>query len=355
MKAAVWHARNDIRIEDVPDPQPPGRGELLLKVLACGICSTDLEEYRAGPIFIPVAKPHPLTNRVAPIILGHEFVGEIIAVGEGISDFSIGQRVIPDVVLYCGKCYWCNRHEYMLCEKQAALGLSGDGGLAQFCKVPAAMCIILPDKIPDDYGVLAEPLSVAVRAIRKAHIRIGDNVAIFGAGVQGLLSLQVAQNAGAHAVYVIEPLKGRRDIALNMGATEVINPTEVNVSDALKDLTKIGPDVVIEVSGAVSAAPAAIESVRKGGRVVLVGIPVASAKFNFFNIVAGEKEVVGALGHVYDEDFLAAVNMIGANKISKLGQLLSTKISLSELITTGFRRMEQEPSDTLKILIDPHI
>ena len=355
MKAAVWHARNDIRIENVPDPEPPGFGELMLKVLVCGICSTDLEEYRAGPIFIPVAKPHPLTNQKAPVILGHEFVGEIIAVGEGITDFYVGQLVIPDVVLYCGSCYWCNRHEYMLCEKQAALGLSANGGLAQFCKVPASMCIVLPPGTPLELGVLAEPLSVSVRAIRKAGIRVGDSVAIFGAGMQGLLSLQVAQNVGAKAVYVVEPLKGRREIALQLGATEVINPVEVNVSEALKDLTKIGPDIVIEVSGAVSAAPAAIESVRKGGRVVLVGIPVASAKFNFFIIVSGEKEVVGALGHVYDEDFLTAVDMIGSGKISKFSNLLDKSIPLSQLISVGFRKMEQEPSSTLKVLVDPQM
>src|SRR5258706_3006473 len=99
MKAAVWHARNDIRVEDVPEPSAPGLGEVIIKVGACGICGTDLEEYRAGPLFIPVDKPNPLTGRQAPLILGHEFAGEVVEVGKNVTRFKPGDRLAPDVMI----------------------------------------------------------------------------------------------------------------------------------------------------------------------------------------------------------------------------------------------------------------
>ena len=148
MQAALWHARDDVRVEEVPEPGAPGPGEVIIRVGACGICGTDLEEYRAGPLFIPVGRPNSLTGRQAPIILGHEFAGEVVEVGRGVTEFRPGDRVAPDVLLYCGTCYWCRRHQVMLCEKMAALGLSGDGGLAEYCRAPAAMCRPVPAALP---------------------------------------------------------------------------------------------------------------------------------------------------------------------------------------------------------------
>src|SRR3990172_8449831 len=143
MKAALWHARNDIRIETVPDPGPPGPGEVILKVSACGICGTDLEEYLSGPIFMPVDRPNPLTGQQAPLILGHEFAGEVVEVGRDVA-FKAGDHLAPDTLITCGECYYCHRHQLTLCDKLAILGLMGHGGLAEYCKVPVAMCIYLP-------------------------------------------------------------------------------------------------------------------------------------------------------------------------------------------------------------------
>src|SRR5260370_22793964 len=170
MKAAVWHARNDIRIDEVPEPTAPGSGEVVIQVDACGICGTDLEEYRAGPLLIPVGEPNPLTGRKAPIVLGHEFAGEVVEVGPGVTTFHAGDRVAPDVLIYCGSCFWCRRHQVSLCDKVAALGLSGDGGLAEYCKAPVSMCLKLPNGMSYEHAALAEPLSVAIRAVRKGRI-----------------------------------------------------------------------------------------------------------------------------------------------------------------------------------------
>jgi len=105
MKAALWHARDDVRVEEVPEPGAPGPSEVIIQVGACGICGTELEEYRAGPLFIPVAQRHPLTGRLAPIILGHEFAGQVVAVGRGVTRLRAGDLVTPDVLLSCGTCF----------------------------------------------------------------------------------------------------------------------------------------------------------------------------------------------------------------------------------------------------------
>jgi (R,R)-butanediol dehydrogenase/meso-butanediol dehydrogenase/diacetyl reductase len=353
MKAALWYARHDIRVEEVPEPEPPGPAEVVLKVEACGICGTDLEEYRAGPILIPVGRPNALTGRRAPIILGHEFAGEVVEVGSAVADLSPGDLITSDNTLYCGSCYWCLRHQVMLCEKLGFLGLSGDGGLAQYCKVPVSMCIKLPHSLSAEIAALAEPLSVSVRAVGKGRVALGDRVAVFGAGTIGLLLLQVAQSAGASAVYMVEPRPGRRELAMQMGATGVVDPTTSDPVEELRRHTGIGPDVVFEASGVASVVPVAVESVRKGGRVVLVGIPVSETSFNFWSVVATEKELIGSLAHIYDEDFATAVWLLGEGRVN-VARLISDRIPLQDLVARGLQRLEQQPADTLKILVRPN-
>jgi (R,R)-butanediol dehydrogenase/meso-butanediol dehydrogenase/diacetyl reductase len=352
MKAALWHARDDVRVEETPEPGAPGPNELILKIIACGICGTDLEEYRAGPLFIPVGKANPLTGRMAPIVLGHEFVGEVVEVGRGVTRVKSGDIVSPDVVISCGTCYWCQRHQVSLCDNLAALGLSGDGGLAEYCKVPLAMCVKLPDGVPGEHAALAEPLSVVVRAVRKGRVHLGDRVAIFGGGTIGLLALQAARCAGASEVYLVEPRAGRRDLATRLGATGVIDPNAEAPSQALRSRTAVGPDVVIEASGSPSAGPAAIDAARKGGRIVMVGLPVAPVAMNFLRLVETEKEVVGSLAHVYDEDYQAAVHMIAEERV-QVAPLISDRIPLDDVVERGLHRLEREPADILKILVHP--
>jgi (R,R)-butanediol dehydrogenase/meso-butanediol dehydrogenase/diacetyl reductase len=349
----VWHARNDIRVEDVPAPDAPGPGEVIIKVGACGICGTDLEEYRAGPLFIPVDAPNPLTGRQAPLILGHEFAGEVVEVAKGVTQFKVGDRLAPDVLLYCGECFWCQRHQVSLCDKLAALGLMGDGGLAEYCRLPVNMAIPVPNGLPDEHAAMAEPLSVAVRAVRRGRLAPGETVAVFGAGAIGLFCLQVARAAGAGEVFVVEPLANRRALARQLGASEVIDPTQVQPPEALRKLTRgVGPDLVLEASGGVAVTPVAIDSARKAGRIVLVGLPIAPSQYNFFNIVATEKEIIGSLSHVYDEDYATAVRWLGDGRVLA-EPLISARVPLARLIADGLDRLEQRPAETLKIIIQP--
>jgi (R,R)-butanediol dehydrogenase/meso-butanediol dehydrogenase/diacetyl reductase len=352
MKAAVWYGRDDLRIENVPDPTPPGPGELILKVEACGICGTDLEEYRHGPIFVPVAAPNPLTGCAAPIILGHEFVGQVVAIGQGVKRFQVGDRAAPDVLIYCGECYWCQRHQVTLCENLSALGLTCDGGLAEYCKVPEAMCFPVDLAVPPEYIALAEPLSVAVRALRKGRLGLGETVAVMGAGTIGLFALQAALHGGAGEVIVVEPLAWRRELALQLGASAVIDPHADDPVEALRDLTRIGPDVVIEASGSATVIPIAIDAARKAGRIVLVGIPVRASSLNFFRVVSTEKEIIGSLSHVYDEDYRYAVRLLEQGRI-QAAPLISDIIPLDDLLERGIHRLEKQADTTLKVLVRP--
>ena len=351
MKAAVWHARGDIRVETMPDPGAPGPGEVILKVSACGICGTDLEEYVAGPIFIPVDKPNPLTGDQAPLIMGHEFAGEVVEVGRDVP-YKPGAHLAPDTLITCGKCYYCQRHELSLCDDLALLGLSSHGGLAEYCRVPISMCVEVPQSLSLEYAALAEPLSVAVRAVRKSRLRVGETVAIFGGGTIGLFCLQIVANAGASAVYVVEPVAWRRELALQLGATAVIDPTVADPVEALRQLTKIGPDVVLEACGVSEVIPTTIEAARKAGRIVLLGIPGSKSAINFFNIVVTEKEVIGSMSHVYDEDFYTALQLLAEGRIDG-EKLITHRISLDHIVTQGLQRLEQHPLDTLKILVNP--
>jgi (R,R)-butanediol dehydrogenase/meso-butanediol dehydrogenase/diacetyl reductase len=158
MRAARWHGRRDVRVDEVPTPCP-GAGELLLRVGWCGICGTDLEEYLAGPLIIPTESPNGLTGKMAPVVLGHEFAGTVAELGPGVSGFDVGQRVVPDVVLFCGACFFCRRHDYALCVNWAALGLQADGGLAEYVLAPSKMCEVVPEGCSDDAAVLAQPLA----------------------------------------------------------------------------------------------------------------------------------------------------------------------------------------------------
>jgi (R,R)-butanediol dehydrogenase/meso-butanediol dehydrogenase/diacetyl reductase len=353
MKAAVWHARNDVRVEEIPEPGAPGPGEVILKVGACGICGTDLEEYRAGPLFIQVGTPNPLTGGMAPVVLGHEFAGEVVEVGREVTGLRSGDLVSPEVIIACGQCYFCQRHLLSLCENMAILGFSDHGGLAEYCRVPAANCVRLPYGLAVETGALAEPLSVAVRAGRKGRLRLGETVAIFGGGTIGLLCLQVARAAGASAVVVVEPHAGRRALASRLGADEVIDPATTDVTAHLRALTGVGPDLVIQATGAPEANPAAVEAARKAGRIVIVGLPVGPSSFNFMAIVATEKEVIGSLAHIYDEDYAAAIRLLGEGRV-QVAPLISDRIPLADVLTRGLHRLETQAADTLKILVTPH-
>jgi len=349
MRAARWHGRGDVRVEDVPIPRP-GPGELLLRVSWCGICGTDVEEYRDGPVVIPVDGPNPLTGQCAPVTLGHEFAGEVVELGAGVAGFAVGDRVAPDICLFCGKCHYCRRHEYALCLDWAAIGFHGDGGLAEFVRVPARQCVQLPDTISDEEAALVETIEVAVRAVRHAGVRLGDSVAIVGDGAVGLITLQVARAAGATKVILLGHRAARLELGRRLGATAAIATNDPAWSQAVADLTDgLGADVAIECGGRASAINDALAATRKGGRVVLLAVLGTPVPIDTWAIVAGERTVTGSVQHHFDEDLPIAVDLLASGRVD-VRPLITRRIALDRVVADGFAAAGAGGSD-IKVLV----
>src|SRR5580692_4104284 len=343
MLAVRWHARGDVRVEEVPPPAPPGPGELQLQVRWCGICGTDLEEWLSGPVFIPAAVPHPLTGARAPLILGHEFAGVVIAVGAGVTGPLPGQRVAVDTIVSCGSCHWCQRGEVTRCPALGALGLHGDGGLAELCNAPARMCLPVPDTVADDEAALAEPLAVAVRALRRGGLRPGERVAVVGAGAVGLLAVQAALAFGAERVSVVEPLAERRALAVRLGADCAVPPEEAASLEA---------DVAVECAGTPDGVLTALAALGTGGRAVLLGIITEAVPIVPMDLVRGEKTLIGSLSHVWDEDFRIALGLLGRGAVAA-APLITDRIPLAAAVTGGLALLRDEPEKHVKILVRP--
>jgi (R,R)-butanediol dehydrogenase/meso-butanediol dehydrogenase/diacetyl reductase len=351
MKAALWYAKKDVRVMDVPEPPKPKPGWVKVKVAWCGICGSDLHEYVAGPIFIPTEE-HPLTHRKSPLILGHEFSGKIVEVGEGVKNFKVGDRVAPDACQHCGECYYCVRQEYHMCVKLAFTGLMTDGAFAEYVNVPAELLYVLPDGVSDEAGALIEPISVGVHAVRKAPVKVGDTVVILGAGTIGLVTLQAARVAGAGRVYVIEVAKARKEMAAKAGATAVLDPTEIDVVARIKELTGgLGADVAIECIGNKKTAPLAIQLIRKQGTAVMVGIFEEASELNFFEITATEKHVVGSLA--YNGDFASTIEFLNDGRIDAR-PLITGRIKLADIVSKGFEELVNHKEQNIKIIVSPN-
>lgn len=265
MKAARLYAPRDLRIDEIPDPTP-GPGEVLVRVRAVGVCGSDVHYYVDGRIGDAVP--------TFPFTLGHEFAGEIAALGPGVEGPAVGTPVAVDPAVPCGKCEICLEGNPNCCPSVRFPGSAPvNGSLAEYYVHPADLVVPLPPELDFADGAMLEPLGVAIHALNLAKVRPGDSVAILGAGPIGLLLLQVARGV-AGSVYVTEPIKERRDLATQFGATGVCDPSAVDPVRWLLEETKgRGVDIAIEAAWGAEAVTQAVEMARYAGKVILVGIP----------------------------------------------------------------------------------
>jgi (R,R)-butanediol dehydrogenase/meso-butanediol dehydrogenase/diacetyl reductase len=355
MRAVVWHSRGDVRVEDVPEPPTPGPEEVKVAVEWCGICGTDVEEWRRGPRFVPVEAPHPVTGRKAPLILGHEVSGRVVELGPGVAGLREGDLVALDALIYCGECWWCRRHQVTLCPQLAAIGLQADGGLAEAVTVPAQMCIQVPAGVRADAAALAEPVAVAVRALRRGRLALNESLVVLGAGMIGIATLVVGRSMGAAPIVVAEPIASRRELARRLGADLAIDPRDPDFLETVWNVTGgRGADVTVDAAGSHDSGPAAIAAARPGGRAVVVGLASEPARVDLFAFASGEKELIGSLSHVWDEDFAAAVRLL-ADGILTADQVVGRRLSLDETVDHGFTAIEDPDAAGVKVHISPHL
>ncbi|RMF93212.1 MAG: 2,3-butanediol dehydrogenase [Candidatus Schekmanbacteria bacterium] len=349
MKALVWHGKEDVRISDVPEPSA-GKGEVKIRVQVCGICGSDLHEYRSGPVIIP-RKPHPLTGKEPPVIIGHEFSGDVVEVGEGVSRIAVGDRVAVNACLVCNECYWCRKGAYNLCAKLGSIGFAHDGAFAEYVSVPEYTCFKIPESVSYEQGSFVEPVAVAVHAVKRSRIKPGETVAVVGAGPIGLLVMQSAFASGAGKVYVVEPMPSRRELAKKLGATEVFDPTQGDPGKMIHPLTDgLRADIVFECVGKPASLETALKMSGKGARIVIAGIFTQPVEFPFIRMQAHEKELIGS--SAYPDEFPAAINFLADGRV-KVDSLINSRITLDEIIEKGFKELIENPEKHIKIVVTP--
>lgn len=334
MKAAVLHAPKDLRVEAAPNPSP-APGEVLVRVRASGLCGTD-DRIWSGE--------RPVKY---PLILGHEFIGEVTRIGEGVRRVGPGDRVAIEPNYSCGVCGLCVEGNRNLCLSRTAIGIDVHGGFAEQVVVPEACCWPAPSGLTDDQLLLTEPLAVVVRAVNRSHARPGECAVVLGAGTLGLLALQVLRARGVK-VLALSRTNRRLDVARQLGANNVASLAETaGVEVARRFAGRDGVDLVIETAGNAEAVEEAVKLVRPGGRCVLVGLPHSPSSINFFWVVRREITITGSM--IYQDEFPQALALLSEGKI-QVAPLITHRFSL-DVIHSAFAAFKS--AEAIKIAVVP--
>lgn len=351
MKAARFHGRNDIRIDDVPEPEVRP-GTVKIQVAWCGICGTDLHEYLEGPIFVPApGHPHPLSGEEAPVTMGHEFSGTIVDVGEGVQALSVGDNVVVEPYFVCDECPPCKAGNYHLCTKMGFIGLSGGGGGLGGMVVVDTRWVHKVGNIPLDQAALIEPLSVAHHAVARSGAKPGDVALVGGSGPIGLLTAAVLKSQGVTTV-ISELSAARKDKAISSGvADHVIDPGQEDLQARLLELTDgVGADVAFECAGVNAVLDTLLTAVKPAGVVVNVSIWGRPATVDMQKIVLKEIDLRGTIAYV--RDHAEAIKLVQKGKVN-LEPFITARIALEDLVEQGFNTLIHRNDTAVKILVHP--
>lgn len=351
MKAARFHGRGDVRVEDVP-ASDPGPGQVQVAVEWCGICGTDLHEFLDGPIFTPTPQaPHPLTGGAIPITLGHEFSGVVAGVGSGVTGVKEGDRVVVEPYDVCGTCVACRAGRYNVCRQLGFIGLDGDqGGFAERMVVDQRWVHGI-EGLTTEQGALVEPLAVGYHATKLSGIEKGQTAAVFGSGPIGLVTAAALRAAGAGQIVVVEPADARKAKAPGAGADHVLDPTEVDVPEAIRELTDgAGADVTFECAGLDPVLAQAVASTRPGGTCVNVSIWGHPATFDVNSLVFSEIRLIGSLA--YAGRHPEVIDLI-RDGVVDVEQFITGRIALDDIVDQGFRELIDHKETNVKILVHP--
>ncbi|GGD61892.1 MDR/zinc-dependent alcohol dehydrogenase-like family protein [Paenibacillus nasutitermitis] len=269
MKAVVAYSPGDYRLETVDVPKA-GAGEIVIKVEACGICAGDTKAYDGAPSFWG-DETQPAYIK-APMIPGHEFIGFVVEIGEGVEGYAIGDRVISEQIVPCWECRFCKRGQYWMCEKHDLYGFQNNvnGAMAEYMKfTKEAINYKVPHDLPIEKAILIEPYACSLHAVQRAQIELGDTVVISGAGTLGLGMVGAAKKSGAGNLIVLDLFDSRLKLAKQFGADIVLNPKDVDVVKEIKQMTEgYGCDIYIEATGHPKSVEQGLSMIRKLGRFV---------------------------------------------------------------------------------------
>ncbi|MFG1624174.1 zinc-binding dehydrogenase [Kribbella sp. NPDC049227] len=348
MKAVVLHAAGDLRIEERPEPPSPGRGEVMLRVTRVGLCGTDVSEYTAGPMMTPLETRHPNSGVLGPVVLGHEFIGVVESDGER---FGAGDRVAGGAGVWCGTCAWCERGQTNLCQSYWTYGLSADGGLTQHLTVPEAMLHPIAPHVADDNAALAQPLAVGLHAVGRSRVRAGDVVVVHGAGAIGSFVIAGLKAAGAGAIVAVDIDAGRLETAAKLGADVTVDASSTDPLDVLRELTGSAlADVSVEASGVPDGLTRVQRLTRRGGTVLLVGLPKGQVSFVANDLILREIDVMTTVAHVCDQNLPAALALLAERDLASL--LVERVVPLDRVVEEAFTAMAAGTARG-KFLVDP--
>jgi threonine dehydrogenase-like Zn-dependent dehydrogenase len=334
MRAAVYHGRREIRIEEVPEPGPPGPGEVLLAVSRAAICGTDSSEWLTGPHMIPLDHEHPASGHRGPLILGHEFTGRVIAIGEGVEGVDLGDRLACGAGVSCGHCRWCQAGRTNLCGRYFTLGLSTHGGLAELARAPISICRPVPAGVEDDAAAIVQPLAVAVHALNRGQVSEGDMVAVIGVGGIGALVVGAATRRRPGSLIAVDIDSARLETARALGAEHLIDARDGDVAAQILGLTNgDGADVVVEAAGVPHGPTEAVHATRRGGRVVIVGLQSKPPAVDLFDAALREVELTTTVAHVCATDLPEALSVLDGGRLAT--SVIDKRIPLSETVAEG--------------------
>ena len=342
MKAVMLHGVKDLRIEDVDMPKV-NYGEILVRVKAATTCGTDLKIYQRGYVEGVIK---------LPTVFGHEWAGDVVEVGEGVSFFKKGMRVRGGNSSPCLRCYMCQRGKFNLCEDMMWLW----GAYAEYIKVPQRIVMLNTQEIPAhvayEEAAITEPLACVLHGVEEARVKLGDKVAIIGAGPIGLLHLLTVRKIGAGKIIISDTVDERLQLANKLGADEIINAKQTDTVEETQKLTDgYGADVVIEAIGLPATWEQALRMVRKGGTVLEFGgcPPGTEIKVGTEQLHYGETTVMGAF-HTTPAHFKKALNLIASGTINV--KPLITKRTKLDNIKQAFETLTTSKAD-IKIAISP--
>ncbi len=340
MKAAVYYGPGNIRIESVSEPQRVAPSEVMIEVSRAAICGTDSAEWAHGPL---LAKP--------PVVLGHEFVGRVVDVGGEVDGLSVGDRVSCGAGISCGECDWCRAGRTNLCAQYRTLGLHVDGGLAEYVVSPAAICRRVPESVGDDAAATAQPLAVALHAVRRSGVEAGRSCVVIGTGGIGAFVVAGAAAKGASPLIALDIDDERLETARRLGADRIVNVAGRELAEVIATAADgEGPAVVIEASGAPNAPAAALAGVRRGGRVLLIGLQAAPRELDLLSITTREIDLVTTLAHVCNIDLPEALALLETSDVADV--VIDRVIDLDDLVEAGIRPLA-EGSAKGKIVVSP--
>jgi (R,R)-butanediol dehydrogenase/meso-butanediol dehydrogenase/diacetyl reductase len=344
MQAAVFHGPRDIRLTEVADPAPQ-TGEVLIKVQRAGICGSDLNRFHYG------SHPWP-----PGFIMGHEFCGEIAALGPDVTTWHVGQQVVVEPTLYCGACFYCQQGYHNRCMDFVRRGITGsgtNGGFAEYVCVPAYQPHVRPPELPVEVGALVEPTAVSVHGWRLAALEQPDSVVVVGLGNIGLLAVLMAKARGAGQIIAIGKYAPRQELARAYGASLVLEPNDPRLQERIVEHTDgLGAALVLEAAGTPSSLRTAVEAARKGGKIVVLGVFHEEVALDYRMILLSEKQILGSL--IYQrQDFADAIAILAAGRIDTRRHI-TAELPLQDIVTRGFIPLSERKAEHIKIQIAPH-